>query len=82
MPDGIDAGRGADALIRFDAIYAICTAQLPEAPVAAELNMERLLLDLHSGRVFGSVGVLLVDLVSVVVALLLLSGAAMWYVRR
>lgn len=39
-----------------------------------EITWERLLLDLHSGRLFGNLGVWLVDLVGVVIILLALSG--------
>jgi len=46
------------------------------------LSWERLLLDLHSGRVAGPLGVLLVDLVGVVLAILAMSGLAMWWLHR
>ena len=46
------------------------------------LSWERLLLDLHSGRVVGPVGVLLVDLIGVVLATLAMSGLAMWWLQR
>ncbi|RME35319.1 MAG: hypothetical protein D6786_02285, partial [Gammaproteobacteria bacterium] len=45
-------------------------------------TLERLLLDLHSGRVFSRYGVLLADLAAVLLALLALSGLWMWWPRR
>jgi len=62
--------------------------QLPDAmrakiPVPDQwLNWERLLLDLHSGRVFGRVGVLWVDGVGVLLVGLAVSGIAMWWLHR
>lgn len=46
------------------------------------LDWERLLLDLHSGRLFGSAGVLVVDVGGVLSLLLALSGVLMWGLRR
>jgi uncharacterized iron-regulated membrane protein len=46
------------------------------------LTWERLLLDLHSGRVLGPVGVLIVDAIGVVLAMLAMSGLAMWLLHR
>jgi hypothetical protein len=48
----------------------------------AWLSWERLLLDLHSGRLFGRLGVLWVDLVGVLLASLAMSGIAMWWLHR
>ncbi len=42
------------------------------------LPMERLLLDLHSGRIFGAIGVFIVDLCGVFLIILALSGTAIW----
>jgi hypothetical protein len=49
---------------------------------AAWLSWERLLLDVHSGRVLGRLGVLWVDLVGVLVCSLAGSGIAMWWLHR
>ena len=49
---------------------------------AGWLHWERFLLDLHSGRLFGSVGVLVVDVGGVLSLLLALSGVLMWGLRR
>lgn len=46
------------------------------------LSWERVLLDLHSGRLFGKVGVLVVDLVGVATALLAFSGLLTWVGRK
>jgi len=42
------------------------------------LPMERVILDLHSGRFFGNVGVIIVDISGVLLILLALSGCAIW----
>jgi hypothetical protein len=46
------------------------------------LSYERLLLDLHSGRVVGPVGVWIVDFIGAVLATLAISGLAMWWLHR
>jgi len=43
------------------------------------ISMETLILDLHSGRFFGRAGVLFVDLISLLVCLLALTGLWAWY---
>lgn len=46
------------------------------------ITLERLTLDLHSGRLFGrKAGVLLMDLAAIIMILLVLSGVWMWFVR-
>lgn len=42
------------------------------------LTFERIILDAHSGRLFGTVGVLFMDLVALLLILLSLSGVYMW----
>lgn len=42
------------------------------------LNVERLLLDLHSGRFFGPVGVFVYDLLAVTIGFLAVSGLLLW----
>lgn len=44
----------------------------------SSLPMERVLLDLHSGRIFGSVGVIIVDITGIFLIVLALSGCAIW----
>lgn len=46
--------------------------------VSAEHNWERWLLDLHSGRLFGWVGILIVDLTAIAILFLVLSGFLRW----
>ena len=42
------------------------------------LPFERVFLDLHSGRFFGKIGVLIVDLCGIFLILLVLSGSSIW----
>ena len=46
------------------------------------LTRERVLLDLHSGRLFGRAGVLVVNLSGLAVCLLAISGFLVWFGRR
>ncbi len=49
-----------------------------------EISWERCLLDLHSGRLFGSFGRYLMDIIALLMIVLSISGAYMWwiYARR
>ena len=49
---------------------------------ASWLSWERVLLDLHSGRIAGPLGVFLIDLIGVVLAALATSGLLMWWLHR
>lgn len=42
------------------------------------LSLERILLDAHSGRLFGSIGVFVVDLLALIVGILAISGLVLW----
>ena len=42
------------------------------------LSLERLLLDAHSGRIFGTIGILVYDLLALAVGFLALSGMLLW----
>lgn len=42
------------------------------------LSLERLLLDLHSGRIFGAAGVLIYDALALLVGFLAISGLILW----
>jgi hypothetical protein len=42
------------------------------------LPLERVLLDIHSGRFFGSAGVIIVDISGIMLLILALSGCAIW----
>lgn len=46
------------------------------------LSLERLLLDFHSGRIFGSVGILVYDLVALGLGFLSISGLVLWFRSR
>lgn len=46
------------------------------------LNLERLLLDLHSGRFFGTIGVLVYDLLALTLGFLSISGLLLWFRSR
>lgn len=50
-------------------------------PFAAgdEMTLERLMLDIHSGRILGAWGVYLVDMMAALFAILALSGLIMWW---
>lgn len=45
------------------------------------ISLERIILDLHSGRLFGTMGVWVMDLAAIAIAALSISGVFMW-VRR
>lgn len=63
-----------------DTLPADIRAQIP-AP-AHWLSWERVLLDLHSGRLFGRAGVWIVDAVGVLLITLASSGTLMWWFHR
>lgn len=46
------------------------------------LSQERLLLDLHTGRIFGPLGVYLVDLMALILCGLAITGLTTWFKRR
>lgn len=46
------------------------------------LNLERVILDLHSGRIFGSVGVFIYDLLALTLGFLAISGLVLWFRSR
>jgi len=46
------------------------------------LSIERVLLDFHSGRIFGSVGVLVYDLLALAVGFMAISGLVLWLRAR
>ena len=46
------------------------------------LPLERLIQDLHSGRILGDAGILLVDFMALLFLLLAMSGAWMWFKYR
>ena len=46
------------------------------------LSMEKLILDVHSGRILGRFGVILVDLAAVLFLLLSITGTWIWIRRK
>jgi len=46
------------------------------------IPVERLLLDLHSGRLFGIWGVYFMDLIAILILILAATGLFMWLQRR
>ena len=46
------------------------------------LSLEKLLVDLHSGRIFGGVGVYLIDVSAIIFIILAMSGWWLWLKRR
>lgn len=68
----------------------ITAQRLPDALIAQfagrnpvpGLTREQVLLDLHSGRLFGSVGVWVVDLIGIAICLLAFSGVYAWLGRK
>ncbi len=67
---------------RSDTLPAGLEATLTRQFRSHIIPMERVLLDLHSGRIFGAYGVWLMDLAALLMILLAASGAWMWYRRR
>ncbi len=46
------------------------------------LSLERIILDLHSGRIFGSYGVYIMDTAAILMLLLSFSGSWIWIIRQ
>jgi len=46
------------------------------------VSLYRVILDLHSGRMFGTIGVILYDLAAVCLIILGITGAMLWFRRR
>jgi len=45
------------------------------------LSLERVILDLHTGRLFGAAGVALINLASILLLVLIFSGVILWWTR-
>lgn len=54
------------------------SAGTPAVPLGSTLSLEQVILDLHSGRLFGQLTVLLMDLSGIAMLLLGLSGLWVW----
>lgn len=57
-------------------------SQVQSDYAASLISWERLLLDIHSGRVLGSLGIVLVDLMALLFMLMAASGVWVWTRRR
>lgn len=76
------AQAGADSQIEWlqpAALPQAIAARLTEAYRGEGVSWERLLLDFHSGRLFGIAGVLVVDLSAISLLILALTGAYMFF---
>ena len=76
--------------IQATAINWSVPGPLPEASLqrvmslyrGSGLTLERILMDLHSGRLLGRWKIIIVDLVSILLILSAVSGVSMWYKKR
>ena len=71
--------------IQWTEQYTLTEKQLEQLLVAYRgkgLKLERVILDLHSGRIFGSYGVYLMDAAAIALLWLSLSGLWVWSSRR
>lgn len=84
----VDLNAAAFNPLAVDASPNWSSSQIPPATVQAEVraiagasgvSTERVLLDFHSGRAFGPLGVLIVDLSAVALLFLAISGVYMWF---
>ena len=46
------------------------------------MDLEQIVLDLHSGRLFGNIGVLVMDLVAILLIILSITGFIAWNSNR
>ena len=65
-----------------DALPAALQAELVQHYRGEVLPLERVLLDLHSGRIFGRYGYLVMDIAAVLLIALAVSGSLIWLRRR
>ena len=50
--------------------------------MSQQINLERFLLDAHSGRFFGKYGIYVIDLAAILLLILSVTGIWLWVVRR
>ena len=50
--------------------------------MSQQINLERFLLDAHSGRFFGKYGIYIIDLAAILLLILSITGIWLWVVRR
>lgn len=75
----------AESLIQWSAPSAadqLLVSQIHADYAAALISWERLILDVHSGRVLGGVGVLLVDIMALLFIFMAATGVWIWSRRR
>ncbi len=63
---------------RIEPLSAALLPRLQAASVPASLNWQRLLQDLHAGRLFGLAGQLLMDLAALLLVVLAFTGVIIW----
>ncbi len=80
-PDQVWAVNLADLSLAPHVVDAELSWQAAAAAQSPDLDWEQVLLDLHSGRLFGSAGVLLMDIMALLFAVLALSGVVIWWRR-
>ena len=71
--------------IQWTQQYTLSDDEIEELLVAYRgngLKLERVILDLHSGRIFGSYGLYLMDAAAIALLWLSLSGLWVWSSRR
>ncbi len=78
----LDAGAADVAWARPDAIDEALLDAMRRDYRGRILTLERVLLDLHSGRIFGSAGPYVMDAAAVLLILLALTGSWLWLGRR
>jgi hypothetical protein len=50
--------------------------------MSQQINLERFILDAHSGRFFGKYGIYIIDLAAILLLILSITGIWLWVVRR
>lgn len=50
--------------------------------MSKQINLERFLLDAHSGRVFGKYGIYVIDVAAILLLILSITGIWLWVIRR
>lgn len=61
---------------------AMVDAEIKDAYATSLLSWERLMIDLHSGRIFGSLGVVLVDIMALLFVFMAITGIWIWSRRK
>lgn len=79
--DALSWQRLQSGQVAWSALEALPAAARDKAALvlAPRLPLQRILLDLHSGRIFGSYGPLMVDLLGLILGALCVTGFYMWF---